>query len=209
MIRYRVFGPGQGPGELYRFRYRVYVEEMARKQLYARHDEKTIVDPLDETAANVVAFDEDDVVGCVRINFLRDGAVGGYEAFYGVDGLDPARRASASICTRLMVERAHRRKYVTIEVMKRVYEYALDAGIETNYIDCNRHLVGFFGKFGYVELGRKEHPEYGDVTVMRLDLLDRERLCALGSPFADALAGRLRARALASGDTPAVLQLAK
>ena len=58
---------------LYAFRYRIYVEEMGRPQKYADHDMRRIRDPLDETGRNLVAWDNSEIVGCVRVNFARDG----------------------------------------------------------------------------------------------------------------------------------------
>lgn len=183
MVEITAYGPGEAPQDLFRFRYRVYVEEMGRPQKYARHDSKTIVDFLDDTATNIVASDGEEILGCVRINFLRDGSIGDYAPFYGMDGLDPDSASAASICTRLMVNRCKRRTMVTIGVVTAVYEFALKRGIATNYIDCNRHLVQFFSKFGYERLFQRDHEEYGDVTIMRLDLRNAARLAQIGSPF--------------------------
>lgn len=66
---------------LYTFRYRIYVEEMARPQKYADHDARTIRDPLDDTAYNLVAWQDDAIAGCVRVNFARDGGMDYYERF--------------------------------------------------------------------------------------------------------------------------------
>lgn len=179
----RILTNADRPIDLYRFRYSVYVEEMRRPQRYANHDEKIIVDPLDETGYNVVAFDRGLIAGCVRINFLRDGPIGDYAAFYEIEDLDADRARRASICTRLMIRASNRRTAATLRIMMGVYDFALRRGIDTNYIDCNRHLVGFFKKFGYVDFGTKTHVEYGPVTNMRLDLRDRDRLARVASPF--------------------------
>ena len=45
--------------ELFSFRYRIYVEEMQRKQKYASHASKQIRDPLDDFATNLIARDAD------------------------------------------------------------------------------------------------------------------------------------------------------
>ena len=184
MVDIRVFEAGESPPELYRFRYAVYVEEMGRKQRYARHDVKTIIDPLDATGVNVIAFEDDGIIGCVRVNFLKDGPIGDYADFYGLTGLSELERDGASITTRLMIARARRTTPLTVAIVTTVYEYALRLGNTASYIDCNSHLVEFFVKFGYRAQFRKNHVEYGDVTVMRLDVCDHDHLSSVGSPFA-------------------------
>jgi hypothetical protein len=66
--------------EPFSFRYRIYVEEMQRKQKYANHASKQIRDPLDDFAINLIARDADGaIIGAVRTNFGRDGNLGDYE----------------------------------------------------------------------------------------------------------------------------------
>lgn len=184
MVSIRVFEPGNCPQSLYRFRYSVYVEEMGRKQHYANHADRTIIDPLDMSATNVIAFEGEEIVGCVRVNFLVDGPVGDYEEFFELHRLSPAERLHASVTTRLMIERKRRRTSLSIDVVKAVYEHAIRRGDEISFIDCNRHLIGFFTKLGYRKLFEKPHVEYGNVTVMQIDVRNVAHLVSVGSPFA-------------------------
>lgn len=119
------------------------------------------------------------------MNFLRDGDIGEYLRFYELDLLQPEEAITASICTRLMIARAARHTQVSIDLIKFAYEFGLRNGIKTCYIDCNRHLVSFFERFGWKKLFRKEHVEYGMVDVLRLDLCDFDQLQRINSPFAD------------------------
>jgi len=196
MTEFRVLASDESPRDLFAFRYRIYVEEMGRPQRYADHTQKIIVDPLDDSGINILAIDDGEIVGCVRTNFLRDGSVGEYEALYGLDRLSPGEREQSSICTRLMVGPSRRRSFVTFGIMKAVYEYGMARGIYLNFIDCNEHLVPFFQKFGYRLVGRKAHPEYGDVYVLRLDVLDLAHLEDVHSPFVPSLRAFLDARAI-------------
>jgi|SRR5580658_1753390 GNAT superfamily N-acetyltransferase len=170
--------------QLYRFRYRIYVDEMARKQKYADHRAKRIEDPLDSFATNLIAWDAaGSVVGTVRTNFSRDGDLNGYDAFYDMDTCS-AHPGTTSICTRMMVAPAHRRSGLAVQLSVAAYEYGLVRGITHNFMDCNAHLVRFYQGMGFVQhLPQREHPEYGVVTVMRLDVRDRAHLQAVHSPF--------------------------
>lgn len=198
MVDFKIFSSKVSPRQLFEFRYGVYVREMGRPQRYADHDAKTIIDPLDENGINVIAFDQGEIVGCVRTNFLREGAAGDYEEFYRLNALTGAQRRSTSICTRLMIEPSRRRTFTTFGVMRAVYEFGLQNGIDANYIDCNEHLVDFFLKFGYVLLERRMHAEYGAVSILRLDLLDEARLTATRSPFLPSLQTHLSQANLSS-----------
>ena len=197
------------PEELFRFRYSVYVEEMDRVQRYADHEAKTIIDPLDEIARQAAAFvpaensvdasgqgrKAEKIVGCLRANDVRDCDIGEYEQFYDIDKLSAEERDKVMICTRLMVAERYRRTTLPLKLMVAHYEDALDHKISTAFLDCNDHLQGFFGKFGFKHLGRKMHPEYGDVHIMRLDLEDAEHLEKIRSPYWPYLRRRLeRAR---------------
>jgi GNAT superfamily N-acetyltransferase len=185
MIEYRIFSPGEAPADLFSFRYRIYVEEMHRPQRYACAQTKTIEDPLDRCARQVVALQHGRVIACIRANLLREGSIGEYLAFYDLDKLSSEDAFEASICTRLMVDPEHRKTSVSIDIFKRLYAFAIDAGVRTSYMDCNPPLVRFFSKFGYERLGEKRHPEYGHVAIMKLDHFDFVRLVRIGSPFAD------------------------
>jgi N-acyl-L-homoserine lactone synthetase len=192
MTQFRALSSEECPRALFEFRYRIYVEEMGRPQRYADHAAKTIVDPLDDTGINIVAIDKDEIVGCVRTNFLRHGPLGEYEGLYGLDLLSPVDVYATSICTRLMVGLSRRSTLVTFGIMKAVYEYGLYNGIRLNFIDCNEHLIPFFLKFGYRILGQRNHSEYGEVFVLRLDLLDVDHLETVHSPFMPSLRAFLR-----------------
>jgi len=184
MYDYKIFTSYDCPEELFSFRYKVYVEEMNRRQTDADHERRVIKDELDKTAHHAVVFHNNSIVACMRVNFLREGSVGKYNELYDLHRLIPMQVSTASICTRLMVDPEHRRNSVTVRILQFIYIYGLKNNIETCVMDCNRPLRRFFEKFGYRHLFDRAHPEYGRVSVMNLDLLDIEYLRNLNSPFA-------------------------
>ncbi|MFN3961028.1 MAG: N-acyl amino acid synthase FeeM domain-containing protein [Parvularculaceae bacterium] len=190
-VEFRFFTRDDCPRELFEFRYAIYIEEMHRKQFYACHETRTIIDPLDETGRQLIGFSGGEIVACVRANLLSDGPVGDYFSFYGMDALDPAAALRSSICTRLMVRADFRKTQVPVDIFKRLYDFAIENRVETSYMDCNAHLVRFFRKFGYEFLGVKAHPEYGEVSIMKLDHFAFARLVSIGSPFAEQAAREL------------------
>ncbi|HXI87355.1 MAG TPA: GNAT family N-acetyltransferase [Parvularculaceae bacterium] len=190
----KVHHAGACPEELYAFRYRIYVEEMNRPQRYACHETRTIRDGLDDMGHQCVAYYDGEIVACIRGNSAREWGVGEYFEFYELDQLSPNRLAETCVCTRLMVAREHRHRTLTVDLLKALYRHGLETGHSLCYMDCNRHLEVFFRKFGYRPLFNKNHYDYGDVSVMRLDMTDMTKLKTVGSPFAEELADFMSAR---------------
>ncbi len=162
---------------LYRFRYAIYVEEMHRPQLYANHENHTIVDPLDSMALNLVGLCGDEIVGCMRTNLSRDGGLDFYHTLLRMDqvpqGDFPDR---TSLCTRLMVRSDFRNSSLLARLFLAHYKSALSNGIRWAFMDCNDHLLNLFSRLGFVQTHTSIHPEYGLINAMRLDLLDLEHL---------------------------------
>lgn len=184
MPEYSVYQYNDCPPELFHFRYKIYVEELGRRQTYARHDTQTIEDPLDPTGYQGVAFNDGEIIGCVRLNFVRDGGVQPYYDFYELSQLPESDQMRASICTRYMVNPHFRKSRVPIELLKLIYLFGIENGANACYMDTNAPYIRFYQKFGYEALFEKNHPDYGRVTVMRLPVLDLGYLESVRSPFA-------------------------
>lgn len=169
---------------VYRFRYRIYVEEMGRPQAYADHLKKRIEDTLDRTGYVFAAFEKSEVVGTVRTNFVRDNNIGEYDRLYALDSVPGDVKPFASLTTRLMVAPRYRARLLAVQLACAVYSFGLREGIHVDFIDCNQHLVPFFSRLGYLPFRTDvNHPEYGRVHVMQLNLLDFGAFKRLRSPF--------------------------
>ncbi len=71
--------------DIYRFRYRVYVEQMGLRQKYADHVRKRVVEPLDEAARIYAAYFNGTIVGTIRGNCLSDLPTAYYRKLYRID----------------------------------------------------------------------------------------------------------------------------
>ena len=181
-------------GEVGRLRYRVYVDEMARPQRFADHEERTILEPLDHSGIVLIARDGADLVGTVRWN---RGLPGGYAEFFCPDGGIGEDEARLSVTSKLMVLPDYRASTVAVRLSQATFELAaLGHGALLNFIDCNPHLHDFFAGLGFEDCGLGDHPEYGTVYRMVLCLPDVARLRALRSPFAEIAARRFDAQDL-------------
>ncbi|MEM8736191.1 MAG: GNAT family N-acetyltransferase [Planctomycetota bacterium] len=178
----RLATSGEDLAQVYRFRYKIYIEEMERRQLYANHSAKCIVDPLDKTGYTLAAWKDGQVVATVRNNHFGEEAATEYTELYGLPCKDINSRTVFT--TRLMVAPSFRRGTLATRVCIQLYREALSRGTTTAYLDCNSHLVDYFAGLGYrTHLREVEHREYGTVAVMRLDLHDIEYLRRIRSPF--------------------------
>ncbi|MBX9693034.1 MAG: GNAT family N-acetyltransferase [Cyanobacteria bacterium] len=170
--------------QLYQFRYQIYVDEMARTQLHADHQKRIIVEPLDETGLNIIALDDDTVVGGLRTNFSKNSELSYYADLYEMDRLGKYHPGYTSITTKLMVRKDLRKGRLAIQLAQAAYVAAVKEGILFDFIDCNDHLLGFFKLLGYRQISQKiSHKEYGEVTPLVLTLNDIDYFRKIGSPF--------------------------
>jgi N-acyl-L-homoserine lactone synthetase len=171
---------------IYRLRYSIYVDEMNRAQPYADHAKQLIVDPLDQQDGCGVlgAWDDNEIVGTVRTNFLCSSAIGDYYELYRIADLPSEVVPRTSITTRLMIVGRLRKSTLATRLACEMFRFGLQRGITTDLIDCNEHLVTFFLSLGYrVHRDAVVHPDYGRVTVMRLNLTDFHYFEQIRSPF--------------------------
>jgi hypothetical protein len=170
--------------KIYRFRYRIYVEEMHRHQKHADHLNKRIQDELDEHAINIAAFDGDAVVGVVRANVARRSGLGPYESFYDLKCVGEDHPDHTGTVTRLMIAPHLRHTTLAVRLCITCYTLGLENDVRWCFIDCNDHMVHFFEGLGFKPyMGKVMHEEYGHVTPMRLRLHDERHLRSIRSPF--------------------------
>jgi hypothetical protein len=172
--------------EIYRFRYRIYVEQMGRRQKYADHALKRIVEPLDETARNYAAYFNGNIVGTIRGNRFSERSTAYYRKLYRIDDRFPYYPDEMSLTTKLMFDPAMRGSAYPIRM---IVHYARDFNArrpcKIDFVDCNRGLLPFFLKLGYVDyLGWVFHSEYGSVRPLFCPADQVARLQHLRSPLA-------------------------
>ena len=170
---------------IFRFRYRIYVEEMGRPQKYADHQRRTVEEPFDQTGHLLLAEVDGEVVGTLRANLGRDTDLGYYTWLFGLDSVGAAFPRDVSLTTKLMVVPALRSSTLAVRLALALYDLGRDHGIRHDFIDCNAHLEAFFTRLGYRRYRpHVEHPEYGRVLPLRLDVDDLAYLQSVGSPLA-------------------------
>ncbi|MEN7344253.1 MAG: hypothetical protein AAAFM81_14980 [Pseudomonadota bacterium] len=170
-----------------RFWYEIYVEEMGRhagQSSYVDHTERELANPWNFDADLFMATQHGEIVGTLQSAYVGVADCSHYIDFYRLAEQSVTRLARASITSKLMVSKTHRASGLAIALGLATYRKGLSDGIEQNYIDCNSHLVRLYTRIGYREhLGWIEHPDYGRVYSMVLDLRDRAHLEAIHSPL--------------------------
>jgi len=180
---------------VYRFRYGIYVEELHRAEPHADHERKRIEEPLDQDGVLFGAFRGDEMVGTLRMN-SGESVRGYYEDLYGMSAYAPYFPYRTSITTKLMILPSLRRSSLSFRLAEAGFCYAHEMNFEHDFIDCNQHLKTYFLKLGYQQhMSDVEHPIYGHVSRLRLDLNDWAHLMDVRSPFCRL---RLKRQTLAS-----------
>jgi len=171
--------------EVAEFRYSIYVEEMGRRQRYADPSSRRVLEPLDQNARITAAYDAGGkIVGTLRTNYLSESDIGDYRAFYRIEEFGAPFEEHMTVTTKLMVRPELRAGTLPVRLAIEAYREGLNRGVVMDFIDCNRHLEGFFHKIGYrAYCGRRNHPEFGDVLPMVLYTRDWLHLSVVGSPL--------------------------
>lgn len=160
--------------EAERLWYDVYVGEMKRTQAYTDHDKMRIVDPLQESARIIGAYVDGELIGTVRANYPRQAPVGYYEDFYELNKLGSDHPSRTSVVTRIMVRKEFRATAASIRLSSNMFKKLVEDNVRWIMCDCNTGVLNFFLRLGF-EIHRCDarHPDYGEVTVLRIDADDQ------------------------------------
>ncbi|MFO1078347.1 MAG: hypothetical protein U1E73_11555 [Planctomycetota bacterium] len=175
-----------------RLRYAVYVDEMGRSQPHADHAGRTIHEPLDRCGIVLASFVADgEATATVRLNSLATSAIPSAE-LYGFDAMDVVERRRSAFCSKLVVAQRARGTLLGMQMLRAATVTLIERGVHHAWLDCNDHLLPLYTACGFRTIRRADHPLFGTVTVMRLDLLDLEHLASIRSPLLRVVRGALR-----------------
>lgn len=170
--------------KLFRFRYAIYVEEMGRNPKCADHVRRTIEEPLDTNARNMIAVEGGNIVGALRANMGSESDFGEYRDLYEMERAGASFPDHVSMTSKFMVAPQYRSGTVAVRLALACFELGCMHDIHFDFMDTNRHLEGTYQRLGYrAYKGREVHSEYGDVLPMVLSLTDEEYLKKVHSPY--------------------------
>ncbi|MEM9496219.1 MAG: hypothetical protein AAGA09_09465 [Pseudomonadota bacterium] len=190
MVDFRVYEPGEEALDIYRFRYKIYEEEMKQNDFYADHDQKIIRDALDDFAYNIAAYRDGEIIGTARVNFCEDGDPGYYLDYYEMESVGADYPLKVSFSTRIMVSEEERGGVTPLLISVECFKLGLARGVKWCFCDCAEEVRPFFARLGYeVQNPSKDHKNYGPGAVMRFNLDDPKHYDKRQSVFARYLDG--------------------
>ncbi|MCB1043548.1 MAG: cyclic nucleotide-binding domain-containing protein [Acidobacteria bacterium] len=136
--------------KLYRFRYRIYVDE-EKFTRNADHAQNWLKDDYDDVATSFAIFDGDEVVGSLRLLFMDSVAdlQPFIEKFRMAQALDAFGASAICTTSRFMVDPILRNGKLIFKLMRNAYVHCLQRGARLNFGDCSPHLIPFYEHMGY------------------------------------------------------------
>jgi CRP-like cAMP-binding protein len=136
--------------QIYRFRYRVYVEELGMTT-EADDDRQWLRDELDDYSTSYAIVAKDEILESLRMTHLSE--VPSPDLLIKKFGMEPAieKFGTSGICltSRFILDRTLRHGKVIFRLMKAAFLEAQRRKVALNYGDCSPHLVPFYEHLGY------------------------------------------------------------
>ncbi len=159
--------------EAERLWYQVYVQEMNRTQAYTDHAVKRLRDPFQISGSILGAFSIGRLVGTVRVNYSSSTPLGYYEDLYGMRAFGPDHPARTAVVTRIIVSKDYRSSTIAIRLAANMFKKLCDENVRWILCDCNEGVLNFFLRLGFaVHRYDAAHPDYGPVTILKIDADD-------------------------------------
>ncbi len=174
---------------LFRFRYRIYADELNKKLPGMDHRQRIYRDAQDEHAHLLAAVDQDTgrIVGTTRTVRLESGALPEHMApFLNMEPMGQALGPDAvSYTSAMMVDPAYRGKTVASLLALALYRNALRGGLLVDVCVSEIGLVRLYHQLGYRPYWHpfRPHASSGLRVPMVISVRDREYLQRVDSPF--------------------------
>lgn len=173
--------------EIYRFRYRVYAEEMSKHFPSMDHTNKLLCDKLDDWSLLLYAKSGAEIIGTLRINI---GMLVDFSSFW-VQALSLKKFAQFNknnsifaYTSKFMVSQFYRNSTVPYLLAAESYRFYCKQQIQFSFGVCNFHLLRLYEQFGFRRFGENFVDDgYGLLAPYVLLVDDIEHLRAVRSPF--------------------------
>jgi CRP-like cAMP-binding protein/N-acyl-L-homoserine lactone synthetase len=173
---------------IYRFRYRIYVDELGLSPPEADHTGRRLCDTLDAQGVSYGLIDDDgQVLGSLRCLFVADlpDPAPLVAKFAMAPAIAAFGREGIVTTSRFMLDPRLRHGKAILQLMRAPYEDGRARGIRLNYGDCSPHLLPFYESMGY----RRYTSAYNDTAYgFKLPIVmlvgDRQHFASVRSPLA-------------------------
>lgn len=182
-------GPALTPEErdaVYRFRYRIYVEEMDRYRSIADHENKRLSEPDDESGHIFHALSGGKVVGTMRLTWGGDGSINDrhIEQYDLKPFLATVPADKIVIGERFMIEPSYRGSNLLFRLFTSYLAFVNERRIQLVFGDCEPHLLNVYQGLGFRPYTKRNvnSPETGYLVPLVLVAEDLGYLREIKSP---------------------------
>ena len=176
---------------IYRFRYRVYVEEMNRYRSVADHEGKRLVEPDDARSHLYYAAADEEVVGTMRLTWGGDAPFTErhIEQYDLAPFLDAVPQEQLVIGERFMVDRAYRGSDLIYRLFCTYLAFVNERRIQLIFGDSEPHLLNLYQGLGFRTYSDKNvnSPETGYLIPLVMVPEDLDYMRAIKSPLCEVL----------------------
>ncbi|MDP6353248.1 MAG: cyclic nucleotide-binding domain-containing protein [Alphaproteobacteria bacterium] len=171
--------------EIFRFRYRIYVEEMHQDRPDADEKNKMLRDSLDDTGIHLMMSVGGKVAATIRLNLGKLTPIPGpLREAYALDRFVNFPAEQISITSQIIVSEKWRSSNVPAVLLGATYKLARQQGIRFDFCHCQPFLVSLYEQLGYRRYTDNfVDPNSGYNLPLILVTEDIEYLRACGSPF--------------------------
>lgn len=150
-VTLRIASCAEDRERVYRFRYRIYVQEMGKRIFDADHQRACLQDDDDDGARLWMAEQGDELVATLRFQWGGEVEFSSYwRDVYGLPHfLAEFGGHAISLTSRLMVEPKFRGSSVLASMLSETYRSARGLGVRFDFINCTPGLVQFYESLGY------------------------------------------------------------
>ncbi len=171
--------------DIYRFRYRLFVEEMHRDHSAADAKREMMRDPMDDTGLHLYMVVDGKVVATIRLNLGKLTTFSDVvRGAYALDKFVAFPSEQISTTTQLMVSERWRSSSVPAVLLGATYKLARQQGVRFDFCQCPPYLVPLYERLGYRRYTDNfVDPDTGYAVPMVLLTEDLDYLRACKSPF--------------------------
>lgn len=183
MPRVKIVTASEELKEIFAFRYSIYIEELGKTFIHHDNEQKILKDEYDDTAFHVCLYDNDNLVGTVR---LRYPSVNDPEINRLAIPIPLQEKYRISVSSRMMLKKECRNTKAIVTLMNFVYDKNIRDGIDFGVIEVEKHLTRMYRSFGFHEIGTRVNEYKQERVLMFVNARDWEHFKTIQSPYCNA-----------------------
>lgn len=172
--------------QIYKFRYKIYVEELELNQF--DNKQQILRDDLDDHSIISAAYDGELLVGTCRFNMAKDGPIQYEKEAKILELYSKFYPQSISTSSMFMVLPAYRSSTVALQLAKNNYRLGLENDILFDFIFTSKYHLDYYRRLGYKTYTDQFNTtnfteKYREVWPMVFEVQNLEYIRDINSPF--------------------------